>query len=599
MSDPRQENTDASSKLLLEEYFLAEDARFLDCFRELQSSKYLASFVDKWIAKNSSWSREQLIIYLFGDLNLPGHEPVVRRIFKHFAEVKDHEMMGVLMVTFDRSVRRSIVWSRHYNKKKKQFIVNEWLYAKPNQTHHDEVERYHEYVWHGRKTRYPLPPRFNKPDNKLFSNRTRNYFRRAAWRYFRFLSYREPEVYVEMICRALARYEDQDFEAGENIIDNWGLMHACYFHHDAIEFSAAHTNVVEGKSLAELKAMPYQPALWKELFAVKQLIELLVTANSRLIRIWAMELLRELHPETLENLELEYVLRMLNSDDSMLRDFAVEVFKGHPSLDHLSVEQWLEIVERANVLSLDVICTAMRSHIKESELNRQQLIDLTCAKSGPISLMGIEWLKTSHQQNKMKPAELCLLAGSQCLATTKQVFEFALKEIDESGEYLVEHVIDFFDTAQPIGRLAATEWLRTNTGPAFQDPKLWARLSESPYDDVQNQLVEILGKRARFPELEPGGMVPVWVSVLLNIHRGGRGKPKAIKQVANQILANPEDADSLIPVLALAVRSIRGPEMRHGLAALARLAESSNDLKDLIRQQFPELEFLTTSEVMP
>ena len=45
----------------------------------------------------------------------------------------------------------------------------------------------------------------------------------------------------------------------------------------------------------------------------------------------------------------------------------------------------------------------------------------------------------------------------------------------------------------------------------------------------------------------------------------------------------------VLPVLTVAVRSIRKPEMRAGLAALARIATQRPDLEPAIARALPEL----------
>ncbi len=84
--------------------------------------------------------------------------------------------------------------------------------------------------------------------------------------------------------------------------------------------------------------------------------------------------------------------------------------------------------------------------------------------------------------------------------------------------------------------------------------------------------------------------MPVWSSVLLGVHRGGRQKAKAAVQVAQAIARTPQQAEQLMPVLAVAVRSVRGPEMRAGLSAVVALVEARPELAPLVRQHLPELE---------
>ena len=59
----------------------------------------------------------------------------------------------------------------------------------------------------------------------------------------------------------------------------------------------------------------------------------------------------------------------------------------------------------------------------------------------------------------------------------------------------------------------------------------------------------------------------------------------------SRLAEHPAEADRLLPLLAVAVRSLRGPEFRAGLAGVVSLAESKPELVPLIRQKFPELEF--------
>ena len=52
----------------------------------------------------------------------------------------------------------------------------------------------------------------------------------------------------------------------------------------------------------------------------------------------------------------------------------------------------------------------------------------------------------------------------------------------------------------------------------------------------------------------------------------------------------PERADALLPVLAVAVRSLRRPERRAALAAVVTLVQTRPELADRIGQSLPELE---------
>jgi hypothetical protein len=102
-------------------------------------------------------------------------------------------------------------------------------------------------------------------------------------------------------------------------------------------------------------------------------------------------------------------------------------------------------------------------------------------------------------------------------------------------------------------------------------------------------IVDHLARKASLPGTSSRDLTPIWSAVLVGVHRGGRQKPKAIAQIVEAIESRPELAAELLPVLAVAVRSIRRPEARAGLAAVARLAESRPELIDTIGNFIPEL----------
>jgi hypothetical protein len=74
------------------------------------------------------------------------------------------------------------------------------------------------------------------------------------------------------------------------------------------------------------------------------------------------------------------------------------------------------------------------------------------------------------------------------------------------------------------------------------------------------------------------------------VHRGGRQKGKAVRQLAGALAAHPERAETLLPVLAVAIRSVRSSEAHAGLAAVLALLEAQPGLAGVVRRVLPELE---------
>src|SRR5262249_40364106 len=132
---------------------------------------------------------------------------------------------------------------------------------------------------------------------------------------------------------------------------------------------------------------------------------------------------------------------------------------------------------------------------------------------------------------------------------------------------------------------------------ASTDTELWAALAESPYDDVRAFLVKHLP--AWQASFSPETLRHVWASTLFAIHRGGRTKRVALGQLSVRLAAKPELADGLLPLLAIALRSVRPAERRNALAAVTRAAVRAPALRDAISRKLPELEIASDDVSRP
>src|SRR5205823_1973982 len=119
---------------------------------------------------------------------------------------------------------------------------------------------------------------------------------------------------------------------------------------------------------------------------------------------------------------------------------------------------------------------------------------------------------------------------------------------------------------------------------------------ETPYDDVRFALVADLKSRATLPGSSANSLVLLWSSVLLGIHRGGRAKLIALRQISDAVARDPHDAAALLPVLAVAIRSVRPPEARTGLAAVVGAVERAPALTDDVARFLPELQLPTSAD---
>src|SRR4030095_7730883 len=96
----------AFSPLLLDELFSAGDERFLDHLIRFHEPKKLASIAERWKADPRPLARRVLFQYLERVTSSPGHEPVVKRLFKHAEASRDDELMAHFAYCFDRLIRR-------------------------------------------------------------------------------------------------------------------------------------------------------------------------------------------------------------------------------------------------------------------------------------------------------------------------------------------------------------------------------------------------------------------------------------------------------------------------------------------------------------
>jgi hypothetical protein len=245
-------------------------------------------------------------------------------------------------------------------------------------------------------------------------------------------------------------------------------------------------------------------------------------------------------------------------------------------------------LQTRNVTALATIAEIMRKHVRPERVTLAQAVDLAIATPVPVARLGLEFLRALPVRSAADREALGRLAQARCEAVGGEVARFGLSIVGAAGQYDVELVSRFFDSLQVGIREGAWAWLNEASA-GWNDPALWTRLLETPYDDVRLRLVEELKRRARLPGVGVEGLASLWTGVLLAIHRGGRAKLTALRQVSEAINADPQSTRVLLPVLVVAIRSVRPAEARAGLSALVAAVEAQPDLEPLVREALPEL----------
>jgi hypothetical protein len=572
----------ATSALIIEEHLANGDERFLAALRDFHDVKRLAAITDKWKRDHRPWARQQIFKYVDMPMNVLNHETDIKRLFKHAEAQDDVELVAAFAVAFDRLVRRFRKTRHRYDWRARTSWTVEELKTPRNTMRKPRTGRN---PMTGREIK--IPGRF-RPNDFLFSYHTRYYLRRRAWRFFRRAGHRKPTEYASRVAQMLRRYGDDDVRTGENLIDCWSLMHACFRQSDVLEIDASKVNVKAGRSLGEMVASPDFPELWREKPAARVLVSLLTSAQARPVRVWSMQMLRRDHVDNFSDFTADEILPLLDHDDEEVQQFAAEMLERSSNLAKIDLDTWLKLLRTRNLVALETIARLMEQHVTPDRLSLEQLVELTTAAPVPVARLGLRFLQSRRIESAAERGALVRLSSARSEAVAGDITTWALSILGAADRYDVENVSRFFDSLLQPARDAAWAWL-TPTSAGYNDPGLWSRLIETPYDDLRFHVVAELQRRTKLPGTQIGQITHVWTTVLLNIHRGGRTKLVALKQISRAIVDDPQNAEPLLPVLAVAIRSVRMPEVRTGLSAVVTAVELHPPLADAVARHLPEM----------
>src|SRR5438477_11703917 len=101
----RSQAIESGNMLLVDEFFATEDDRFLTELRKLHKIESLVGLAERWKNDPRPWARQQIIKLLELPLSTPGHQPIIKRLFKQAEQNRDHELMAAFMVAFDKLLR--------------------------------------------------------------------------------------------------------------------------------------------------------------------------------------------------------------------------------------------------------------------------------------------------------------------------------------------------------------------------------------------------------------------------------------------------------------------------------------------------------------
>ena len=236
--------------------------------------------------------------------------------------------------------------------------------------------------------------------------------------------------------------------------------------------------------------------------------------------------------------------------------------------------------------ALVFLCEVIGKHVTPARLTLAECVDLSCAKAAPVAELGLGWAKKKPIRTAADLDAIVLLARAGAPRVREDATAWVIEMLKGAQAARPEHVRDLLDArfgdvrAKALDLFAADPRFRDDTG-------LWAALSETPYDDARGFLLRHLEERRS--ALSAEATRHLWASTLLSIHRGARDKRAALAQIAARIAERPADADPLLALLGVALRSVRPPERRAALAAVAQAAFRAPALREAIARRLPEL----------
>lgn len=518
--------------------FRAGATGFVDAIRAIHESKALAVFAETWYTDPRIEARRLLHLYLARPLTTAGHAPLVKRVFKFAEAAGDDATMGRYLVALDRCVRR---------------------------------------------LRNPGDAPF------LFSVRTRHYLRRRAWRYFRKLGRTAPERYLPAVCAALKQYADADVADGRAFLDNWGLVHVLFHFSPGLEAKPTGWRLAARATLGKLQPEPMFRNLW--LKSPEPAFDLL-TAGCGTVRQWAIQWLRKNAPDRFTRVSLEELLTWLESPYPDLNDLAADLIEKVPGLDAIPVERWLAILDAAKPEVLDRIAALMLKVLKPARVGFADAVRLAMARPIPVARLGQHLLADKRPATPDEVRAVFGLRDAEAEPLRPGLIAWACRVLGERPDFQPTWVLEFLDARHHDVREAGWDWLQTDDR-ARESAVVWQRLLESPHDNIRLRLVAMLEERAReagaIDALPADRVRFLWAAVLLNVTRGGRAKPFVVRQILDRLGRQPDEAGELLPIVAAALRSVRGPEFRAGLAGVAGFVARHPQHRPLIETTFPEL----------
>ena len=306
-------------------------------------------------------------------------------------------------------------------------------------------------------------------------------------------------------------------------------------------------------------------------------------------------MLKREHPAALPAVPLDRLIGWLGHPSAEMVALAVEYLKTGDRLAGVEPERLLHLLTHAAPETLEMLCGLAASALRPEQLTVAQGVALARQRPAVLAQLGFDLLRRKPIQTREEAETLLQLGDAEADGLRVEMVRWTCGVLGASPYFSSSWVLEYLDSRHEAVRSEEWAWLESEPR-AHQDVEVWRRLLESPYDNVRLRMLERLeaqtaGREAP-PEgeaLDPARVRLLWATVLLNVARGSRSKPAVVRQLVNRLNRRPGEAAVLLPILSVALRSLRGPEFRAGLVGVVNAVRRRPEIGDEARRLFPEL----------
>jgi hypothetical protein len=530
--------------------------------RKPQKSHPLGALARRWLEDPRPWARAQLVRYVEDGCDRPGHRTLVKRLYKGAEDRGDDELVALFLVAFDRMRRVRIRKRKVYDWTTRSVVT------------HDVVE----------------PSRPRDPGAFSFSQRTRNYLQLRAARHVRMIATRDPAAYRRTVLLALSRYEDRDFPAGAQLLRMRGLVSLLFPRTDQLDRRGRTLRLRPDGALAQLVVGPLHAEAWKG--AASEILDALPDVRALFVRRHLVAWLERDFAKEIERLDAARARRFLASPHADLQLFGGKLLAAAQGLESLRIEEWLSLLETDNGEVLPRIVERMNELVTPARATLAQCVALARHLAHAPAMLGVEWAETKTLDTKDDLEEALPILDAPVREARIRALEWLIPTILREGLGLDAHVREVLDARHPDVR--ARGYTLLSETPRFLDSiVLWAALAESPHADARAFLLSLLARRRGALEathLGERSLHHLWATTLLEVQRGSRAKQRALDQLGLRLETQPQLADELLPLVSIALRSVRETERRGALASLVRAATRQPEVRAAIARHAPEIE---------